>query len=142
MNDRFFLDTNIFVYSLAAGPSKKKDRAAELVERAIGSGKGAVSYQVIQEFFSVAFRRFLPRMTFAEAEQYLAATFHPLLVVHSSHSLYMEALTLSRRNSLSWYDSLIVASASESQCRVLYSEDLQDGQAFGNLKIQNPFAGI
>jgi predicted nucleic acid-binding protein len=112
------------------------------VDRAIGSGKGVVSYQVIQEFFSVAFRRFTPKMTFAEAEQYLSVTFHPLLVVHSSYSLYMEALTLSRRNSLSWYDSLIVASASESQCRVLYSEDLQDGQAFGNLKIQNPFAGI
>jgi Predicted nucleic-acid-binding protein, contains PIN domain len=122
--------------------SKKKDLAAELVDRAIGSGKGVVRCQVIQGFFSVAFRRFTPKMTFAEAEQYLAATFHPLLVVHSSYSLHMEALALSRRNSLSWHDSLIVASASESQCRVLHSEDLQEGQAFGNLKIQNPFARI
>jgi predicted nucleic acid-binding protein len=142
MNDRFFLDTNIFVYSLAANPAGKKDRAAELVDHAIGSGKGVISYQVVQEFFSVAFRRFTPKMTFAEAEQYLATTFHPLLVVHSSYSLYIEALALSRRYSLSWYDCLIVASANESQCRILYSEDLQDGQSFGSLKVQNPFAGL
>jgi predicted nucleic acid-binding protein len=96
----------------------------------------------VQEFFSVAFRRFTPKMTFAEAEQYLATTFHPLLVVHSSYSLYLEALTLCRRYSLSWYDCLIVASASESQCRILYSEGLQDGQSFGSLKVQNPFAGL
>jgi predicted nucleic acid-binding protein len=36
MSDRFFLDTNIFVYLLAASPSSKKDRAAKLVDRAIG----------------------------------------------------------------------------------------------------------
>jgi predicted nucleic acid-binding protein len=139
MSDRFFLDTNIFVYALPSNPSGKKDRAAELLERAINSGKGVIS--TVQEFFSVAFRRFTPRMTFAEAEQYLAATFQPLLVVHSSYSLYMEALTLSRRYSLSWYDSLIVSAASESQCRILYSEDLQHGQSFGSLKVQNPFLG-
>jgi predicted nucleic acid-binding protein len=139
MSDRFFLDTNIFVYSLAANPSSKKERALDLVDRAISYGKGVVSYQVVQEFFSVAFRRFTPKMIFAEAEQYLATTFRPLLIVHSSYSLYLEALTLSRRYSLSWYDSLILASASESQCRILYSEDFQDGQSFRNLKIVNPF---
>ena len=142
MSDRFFLDTNIFVYSLAGIPGVKKDRSFELVRSAISSGKGVVSFQVVQEFFSVAFRRFTPRMTFAEAEQYLATTLQPLLVVHSSCSLYMEALMLSRRYSLSWYDALIVASAIESECRILYSEDVQNGQSFGNLKVQNPFAGI
>jgi predicted nucleic acid-binding protein len=87
MNDRFFLDTNIFVYSPTANPSSKKERAVELVDRAIGSGKGVVSYQVVQEFFSGTFRRFTPKMTFAEDEQYLTATLHPLLIVHSSCSL-------------------------------------------------------
>ena len=79
------------MYALPPNRSGKKDRAAELLERAISSGKGVISYQVVQGFFSAAFRRFTPRMTFAEAEQYLPATFQPLLVVHSSYSLYMEA---------------------------------------------------
>ena len=130
------------MYSLPANTSGKQKRAAELVDHGIGSGKGVISYQVVQEMFSVAFRRFTPRMTFAEAEQYLVTTLQPLLVVHSSYSLYMEALTLSRRYSLSWYYALIVAAAVESECRILFSEDLQNGQSFGNLKVQNPFAAI
>jgi predicted nucleic acid-binding protein len=44
------------------------------------------------------------------------------------------------RQRLSWYDSLIVASAMESRCGVLYSEDLQSGQRFGELHIKNPFS--
>jgi predicted nucleic acid-binding protein len=142
MSDKFFLDTNIFVYSLAGSTSAKKTRALELVDQAILRGNGVISYQVIQEFFNVAFRRFTPKMTFAEAEQYLALTLGPLLAVHSSQLLYLEALALSRRYSLSWYDSLIVAAANESMCSTLYSEDMQDGQSFGTLKVTNPFARI
>jgi len=41
--------------------------------------------------------------------------------------------------SIPWYDSLIVASAIEGQCSVLYSEDFQHGQRFGRLGIENPF---
>lgn len=77
MNGRFFLDTNIFVYSLAANRSAKKTRAAELVDHAILLGRGVIGYQVVQEFFNLAFRRFTPRMTYAEAEQYLAITLVP-----------------------------------------------------------------
>lgn len=139
MSDRFFLDTNIFVYSLAAKVPVKKRVADRLIRDAIDSGKGIVSHQVVQEFFSVAYRRFTPPMTPSEADQFLAMTFRPLLAVHSSYSLYGRALELTRRHSLSWYDSLIVAAAIESDCRILYTEDLQHGQKFDNVRIQNPF---
>ena len=75
----------------------------------------------------------------AEAEQYLATTFRPLLAVHSSLALYAEALQIVQRWKISWFDALIVASAQASQCEVLYSEDLQHGEKFGNLKVCNPF---
>jgi len=78
-------------------------------------------------------------MTVAEAEQYLATVFRPLMAVHSSQALYGEALRLSDRYRLSWYDSLILAAAIEGQCSVLYSEDLQHGQRFENLQVENPF---
>lgn len=139
MKDRFFLDTNIFVYSIAGTPSAKKKRSFELITEGLRSGKAAISYQVVQEFFNVAFRRLSPRMTFAEAEQYLAWTFRPMLTVQSSYQLLEEATVLSRRYSLSWYDSLIVASALESECKVLYSEDMQHGQKFDELAVINPF---
>lgn len=139
MNGRFFLDTNIFVYAFDASSPKKSAQAEKLIRRAIQTRGGIVSYQVVQEFFNVALRRFAKPMSSADAEQYLSTTFRPLLSVHSSPALYSEALRIGARFRLPWYDSLIVASAIEGQCDVLYSEDFQDGQQFGALTIANPF---
>ncbi len=139
MNGRFFLDTNIFVYSLDPNSRAKAVRATELIRRAISTGKGVVSFQVAQEFFNVALRRFAKPMTPAEAEQYLLAVFRPLLAIHSSQALYAEALHLFGGHRLSWYDSLIVAAAVQAECEVLYSEDLQHGRRFESLRIENPF---
>lgn len=139
MNARFFLDTNIFVYSFDRNSPAKARRAAQLIQRAVDTGKGITSYQVVQEFFNVALRRFAQPMTVAEAEQYLSLVFRPVTAIHSSPVLYGEALRLSDRYHLHWYDSLIVAAAIEGQCGLLYSEDLQHGQRFGGVQIENPF---
>jgi|SRR5215468_2363471 len=140
MSGRFFLDTNIFVYSFDAGSPKKAAQSTKLIRRAIETRAGVISYQVVQEFYNVALRRFANPMSSADAEQYLSTTFGPLLSVHSSPALYGEALRIGSRFRLSWYDSLIVASAIEAQCDVLYSEDFQDGKRFGVVVISNPFA--
>lgn len=139
MSDRFFLDTNIFAYSFDQGAPKKAAEAVILIRKAIEGGNGIISYQVAQEFVNVALRKFPSRMSYAEAEQYLSAILRPLLAVFPSHRLYTQALHLAHRHSLPWYDSLIVASAIEGQCAVLFSEDFQNGQEFGSLRIENPF---
>jgi predicted nucleic acid-binding protein len=139
MSGKFFLDTNIFVYSFDPNLPKKAAQAAKLIRKGIETRSGIVSYQVVQEFFNVALRRFAKPMSSADAEQYLATTFRPLLAVHSSPALYGEALRILGRFRLAWYDSLIVASAIEGQCDVLYSEDFQDGQKMGGVTISNPF---
>jgi predicted nucleic acid-binding protein len=139
MNARFFLDTNIFVYSFDRTAAAKNRRATQLIREAVSTRKGIVSYQVVQEFFSLALRRFAEPMSVPEAEHYLGAVFRPLLAVQSSLALVSEALRLTDRYRLSWYDSLIVAAAIEGGCGVLYSEDLQHGQRFGQLKVENPF---
>ena len=138
MSGNFFLDTNIFVYSFSYDAAKAR-RATRLIHEAVGTRKGMVSYQVVQEFFNVALRRFAKPMSVAEAEQYLAAVFRPLLIVHSSQSIYGAALRLYGKYRLSWYDSLIVAAALEGQCQILYSEDLQHGLEIDQLRIENPF---
>jgi predicted nucleic acid-binding protein len=141
MSDRFFLDTNIFVYSFDENVPDKARRALDLIRRALKTGKGIVSYQVVQEFFNVALKRFASPMTTTDAEAYLNTVFRPLLVTHSSHGLYAEALRVKERYHLPWYDSLIVTSAMETGCETLYTEDLQDGQRFGHIRVANPFAG-
>lgn len=139
MNDRFFLDTNIFVYSFDRSSPSKARRGTQLIREAVDTRKGTVSYQVVQEFFNVALRRFAQPMTVGEAEQYLATVFRPLLTVQSSQALYSEALRLTGKHRVSWYDALIVAAATEAGCARLYSEDMQSGQRFGDLRIEDPF---
>ena len=139
MSDRFFLDTNIFVYSFDRSAVGKARTAAQLIRKALTTQKGIVSYQVVQEFFNVALRRFSQPMKQADAEQYLGMVFRPLLGVHSSSALYSEALRLKAQSRLAWYDSLIVSAAIQAQCNFLFTEDLQHGQRFGSLQIANPF---
>jgi predicted nucleic acid-binding protein len=138
MSGRFFLDTNIFVYSFDTQAPAKAKRALRLIREAVDTGKGIVSYQVVQEFFNVAFRRFPQPMNVAEAEQYLLTVLRPLLAIQSSSALYLEALRTAEKCRLSWYDSLIVAAALQGECNVLYSEDFQHGQKIGALTIENP----
>lgn len=140
MSGRFFLDTNVFVYSFDAVDTPKARRAGKLIRDAVSTGKGVVSYQVVQEFLNVALRKFARPMAPAEAEQYLATVFRPLLAVESSPALFMEALRVASRYRLSWYDSLIVAAAIQANCSTLLSEDLQHGLRIGDLRVENPFA--
>jgi len=139
MSARFFLDTNVFVYTFDNSAPAKAKKAAHLIRRAVETGEGIVSYQVVQEFFNVALRRFSQPMTTAEAEQYLITVFRPLLAIHSSPAIYVEALRVLAKHRLAWYDSLIVASALEGRCAVLYSEDMQHGREIEGLRIENPF---
>ena len=139
MSGKFFLDTNVFVYVFDATAPAKAKKAARLVRDAVDTGKGMVSYQVVQEFFNVAFRRFAQPMSAAEAEQYLITVFRPLLAIHSSPALYVEALRIAGKHRLAWYDSIIVASALEGECETLYSEDFQQGRQIEGLRIHNPF---
>jgi predicted nucleic acid-binding protein len=139
MSDRFFLDTNIFVYSFDRSAVMKAQKATQLIRNALKTQKGIISYQVVQEFFNVALRKFSVPMKAVDAEQYLGTVFRPLVSVHSSQALYAEALHLQANSGMSWYDSLIVSAAIQAQCDFLYTEDLQHGQRFGSLQISNPF---
>lgn len=139
MSDKFFLDTNVFIYSFDRNAASKSRKATQLIRKALSTQKGIISYQVVQEFFNVALRKFSQPMTVADAGQYLSAVFRPLLGIHSSQALYAEALHLQTKSRLSWCDSLIVSAAIQAHCDFLYTEDLQHGQRFGNLQVANPF---
>lgn len=139
MSARFFLDTNIFVYSFDETALGKSRRAKGLIREAIETQRGVVSYQVAQEFFNIALRQFVRPMSLAEAGQYLGTVFRPMVAVHSSTSLFLTAMELFHSDHFSWYDALILAAAITADCGILYSEDLQHGRRIRDLKIVNPF---
>ncbi len=139
MSGKYFLDSNVLIYSFDDKDPAKAQRASELIRQAVATNEGVISYQVVQEFFNFALRRAAYPMTTREAEEYLDRVLRRLLSIYSSPALYVEALHLHGRYRLSWYDSLIVAAAMQANCDVLYSEDLQDGQRFGKMLVKNPF---
>jgi predicted nucleic acid-binding protein len=94
---------------------------------------------VVQEFINVSLRQFKATMTVTELELYFFKVLLPMMTVPSSSGLFLEALRLQKANRIAWYDSLIVAAAIQGDCEILYSEDLEHGQRFGDLVIQNPF---
>lgn len=139
----FFLDTNIFVYGLLAAEPLKKQRALQLIERALGSHQGCISYQVVQEFANVAIKKFSKRFTHDECKQFLDAAMHPLNRVASSATLHHAALDLQAQTGYSFYDCLIIAGALQAGCDTLYSEDLQHHQLInGSLRVVNPFLAV
>jgi len=139
MKDRCFIDTNVFVYAFDASAPAKARKARQLIRQAVDTGQGIVSYQVVQEFFNVALRKFPQPLTVAEAEQYLVTVFRPLLAVHSSPALFLEALRIAAKHRLAWYDSIIVAAALEGNCDMLYTEDFQHGREIEGVRIADPF---
>lgn len=139
MNDKFFIDTNIFVYSLDKRQPDKQKRALELIASALETGTGTTSYQVIQEFLNVATCKFSEAMTVPDAKKFLQKILYPLCSVFPDLALYDSALNLAKRTEYSFYDSLILAAALKSDCTLLCSGDLQPNYPLDGLRIVNPF---
>jgi predicted nucleic acid-binding protein len=126
-----FLDTNVLLYLLSADAAKA-DRAEELV-----AAGGVISVQVLNEFAAVATRKLA--MDIAAVRDILATVRAVCDVTPLDIDTHDRALDLAERFRLSIYDALIVAAAAGAGCRVLYTEDLQHGQAFDRLTVRNPF---
>jgi len=142
-NQLFFLDTNIFVYALLASEPRKKLRAVQLLEQALASHSGCVSYQVIQEFANVGLRKFAQCFSVHECKQFIDAAMQPLNRVASSPELFEAALNLHDETRYSFYDCLVIAAALQAGANVLYTEDLQHKQLIdGRLRIVNPFLDV
>ena len=139
MTERFFLDTNVLIYTFDAKARRKQTIARDLVARGLRDRDGIISYQVIQEFLNVALRKFTPPMSSAQAEAYLRRVLLPLCEVFPDAELYSEALSIASKSGWGLYDSLVVASAAAGKCRVLFSEDLQSGRILHGVEIRNPF---
>jgi predicted nucleic acid-binding protein len=126
-----FFDTNVLLY-LVSGNTAKADRAEELL-----TNGGSISVQVLNEFASVATRRY--DVEIAKIREILlviraVCSVKPLEV--ETHDLGLE---LAERYRYSIYDSMIVAAALRAGCSTLFSEDLQNRQRIGTLTIRNPF---
>ena len=139
MSARVFFDTNVLVYAVDPTDSRNRKIARDLLAHAEQTRTGVISFQVVQEWFNVVFRKAAVRLTAEDAEFVYRTAVEPLWHVDSSRALIDNALALFRDHSFSWWDALIVSAAMEAKCSILLSEDLQHGREIGGLRIENPF---
>ena len=131
MAEQFF-DTNVLLY-LLSGDARKADRA----EIALAAG-GILSVQVLNEFAAVATRKI--GMSIDEVRELLATVRAVCRVVPITEATHDKGIEIADRYRLSIYDAMIIAAALIAECKILLSEDMQDGQMFdGSLEIRNPF---
>ena len=127
-----FVDTNVLIYALDA-----TDPKSAIAERLIEQGP-TLSVQVINEVVSVQTKKL--RRPMRDALTVAAYLMQRCRVVELSVADVKLSHQLITDHNFSMWDSLIVASALNANCTVLYSEDMQHGRIVrGNLTIQNPF---
>lgn len=135
MSDKpFFLDTNILIYANTTQDEAKK----VIAQRLVASGEAMTSAQTLNEFCNVLRRKFPQKFT--EVETILQDIQIDVDVVPLTAKMTEQAVSISKRYLLSFYDSLILAAASEYGCSAVLSEDLQNGfKLETGLVIINPF---
>jgi len=134
MKDRVFLDTNIFVYTQSAIEPRKR----AICLRIIDQYDCFVSTQVLNEISNVMLKKL--KMGTGDVKQIVAAVNDNCNVNIVNYDTVQKSLNLNEKYGYTYYDSLILASALESGCQRVFTEDMQDGQVIDNrLTIINPF---
>jgi predicted nucleic acid-binding protein len=133
-----FVDTNILVYAIENTGDPREAQAAALLTRLLDTGAFRTSTQVLQELYVTETRKGRPLLTPAEVLQYVDS-FADWPVVAPGFNDIRDAMRLSDSAQISYWDALIVITASLAGCATLYTEDLNHGQTIHGVLIINPF---
>jgi len=133
-----FLDANVLVYARDPTDAVKQRRAQGWLDRLWADGTGRISTQVLAQFYSVTTRELAfplaPDEAWADVEALFSWDPQP-----TDASTMERAHRIEGRYRLGWWDCLVVAAAQAQHCRLLLSEDLQDGAVYDGLTVRDPF---
>ena len=131
-----FLDTNVLVYAVASDPASqhKRDAALALIEGV----DFALSAQVLQEFYVTVTRKLERPLSPLQAMEWIEQ-WEAFPCIGLDAALVKVAIELSQQYRTSYWDAAILAAAELAGATVVYSEDLNDGQRYGQVVVKNPF---
>jgi len=135
---RSFIDTNVIVYEYDARDETKRRRAYDLL-RSLGPGEAVISGQVLGEFYSTVTRKLPESLSPADAAQAVERLSAAGNVVPIGPEVVADAITISERWQLAYWDGLILAAARAGGCARLLTEDLSHGTELAGIRIENPF---
>ena len=130
------LDTNILAYAEGANGSPMRDKALDVIQR-LPSGGIVLPVQTLGELFNVLVRKVRRRPMRAREAVLSWRDAYP--TVETSPSVMVNALDLAVNHDLTIWDSVVLAAAAEAECRLLLSEDLQEGFTWRGVTVANPF---
>lgn len=133
-----FLDTNILVYAYDINEKSKRQLAKDILADCWNNRSGAVSTQVLQEFY-VTLTRKLPKTLSSDEAREIIRDFLSWPIYQIASADIIEASEIEDQYGYTFWDSLVITAARNASAEILYSEDMQDGQKLDNLKIINPF---
>ena len=136
-NRQFFVDTNVLLYTLDGRDQGKQHAAREWVDRLWFYSAGAVSWQVLNEFYQAGRYKLKWPDDKLRHDVETLALWEP---VPNTLSLARRAWFWMDNASLHYWDALVVAAAEQACCAYLLTEDLQIGRKFARLTVVNPFA--
>lgn len=138
VSDLQFVDTNVLLYAYDASAGNRHEAAADLISDLGKRRRAAVSIQVLQEFYVNATRKIAEPLEPEGARARIRV--FSLWPVHVPQVQdVIAAAEIAQTNSLSFWDAMVVRSAGVLGCRVLWSEDLNDGQSIGDVTVRNLF---
>ena len=133
-----FVDTNILIYAHDLSAGHKHTRARELIRELWRSGEGCLSIQVLQEFYVNVTQKVSKPLTPDVAAQ-IIADLGVWQVHRSGVEDVLDAVRLQGRYQISFWDAMIVVSATQLGCQTIWSEDLNPGQVYGQATVASPF---
>lgn len=134
---RVALDTNLLVYAQGLNGDSMRKASLDLI-RALPSDSVVLPAQAISELFQVLVRK--ARRTPAESRAAIISWCNFFPIVETSQPVLLGAAELAVARRLSFWDGLVLASATEAGCRMLLSEDFQHGFVWNTVTVVNPFA--
>ncbi len=134
---RCFIDTNIIVYANDARDGEKQARALEIVGGHMKSGTGVISTQVLQEYAHVALNKLHQRQDVILRQLMLLEN---LKIIQQSPVLIRRSVEIKVTYQISFWDACIIAAAEHARCHYILSEDMNTGQFYSGIAMQNPFA--
>ncbi|MCC6170346.1 MAG: PIN domain-containing protein [Caldilineaceae bacterium] len=134
-----FVDTNLLVYAYDETAGNKHVQAAELMAALWESGTGCLSIQVLQEFF-VNITRKVPQPLALPAAAQIIADLSVWHVHCPTTEDVLAAIQLQQRHGLAFWDAMILNSASQLGCTVLWSEDFSPGRQYDQTVVRTPFS--
>ncbi len=131
------LDTNILAYAEGVNGAAMKEASVDIIRKLLPD-RAVIPVQTLGELFNVLVRK--AGQSRKKAQRSMMSWYDALPVAETTAAVMLAAVELAASHNLGIWDSVIIATAAEAGCRLLLSEDMHEGFAWGGVTVTNPFS--